>query len=1008
MPSIHTVEVRAERTGLVVRNPEAAPDQQKQERATVVSERKAADGGSELYVHFVSQDKRMDRWVKESEFLPLPDESRKRKRDQDDEEDDARSYGGVAKEPRTIDMTEEEYDLQHHKKIGAQRNFDKVQFGQYIIRTWYFSPYPLVDEKFQLPTDTASDGKPHRPGGRQKRVLDVLAGSMKKELPYLYVCEFCFTYTIEPSKYDTHCKGCKVTRPPGKVIYEGKRRRIWAVDGSAAKLYCQNLALFGKLFIDVKTLFFDCENFMFYVATEQGDSNQHNLRGFFSKEKVSFDDYNLACIVTLPPYQRGGWGTLMIEASYEISFRAGKAGGTPERPLSDLGLRSYLSYWVATLLRFFRQITAVRLPPTRASTPTSVVNGLLRDSAEDATSKDQGIRASRIAELLNATSQSWVSNRDGSATVHCYLQLTIKDIARATNLRLDDTAFALNEIGFLTLGLPTTVKQRLEKYAEALPTPPDPNTLVLITREMVEEMIVKRNVKDDALLDLTKWVNDNNHKHQNSILPGGLDSRRRDTNLQLVLEKLHLRVQTSAWNTRHDALSRSLRPTTRLGSILTLFYNAGVVFSALGAAISLGLLLWNCAHAVAPWVHSTLSPTDKPVLLAKRTFSSPPPNQGVVKPIIPGITTPLNHLPAILAAVFAAQIVHELGHAISAALDAVPIVSAGASFTIAIPAAFVSFPAAAMDALRPWARARIIAAGPFHNLVFWLVLLATERLARPIAPLLYRDISNVGRVVKNIDEDSDLWSHLALGSVITQVDDVSLASPEDLWSSYLTSSISPTSYRGWCASTVEFSKNSRSCCDANGLSSLSCFSSTSSSKTGCLDAISILTGDQYRCEGDEHCASGTQCVRPHETVHIVRISVQTSIGGRVVLWGGPKHEIFEQVEIGTTVPRLWPCWMQKQATVLWIYLKLATLSLCLFNLLPLPHLDGTQFMQALFDLAYPAGSAYEEYDIDALEAGVGQDRGRRGRWKSRLTKVVPIATSVVFVLSALLALVNAY
>lgn len=38
---------------------------------------------------------------------------------------------------------------------------------------------------------------------------------------------------------------------------------------------------------------------------------------------------------------------------YELSRRTGKVG-TPERPLSELGLRSYLTYWVATLIRFFR------------------------------------------------------------------------------------------------------------------------------------------------------------------------------------------------------------------------------------------------------------------------------------------------------------------------------------------------------------------------------------------------------------------------------------------------------------------------------------------------------------------------------------------------------------------------------------------------------------------------------------------------------------------------------
>ena len=31
-------------------------------------------------------------------------------------------------------------------------------------------------------------------------------------------------------------------------------------EGTPLQLYCQNLSLFGKLFIDIKTLFFDCDN----------------------------------------------------------------------------------------------------------------------------------------------------------------------------------------------------------------------------------------------------------------------------------------------------------------------------------------------------------------------------------------------------------------------------------------------------------------------------------------------------------------------------------------------------------------------------------------------------------------------------------------------------------------------------------------------------------------------------------------------------------------------------
>jgi GNAT superfamily N-acetyltransferase len=56
---------------------------------------------------------------------------------------------------------------------------------------------------------------------------------------------------------------------------------------------------------------------LIWLVAVMTDTDEHgaHIVGYFSKEKYSPDDYNVACILTLPPYQRKGYGRLLIQFS---------------------------------------------------------------------------------------------------------------------------------------------------------------------------------------------------------------------------------------------------------------------------------------------------------------------------------------------------------------------------------------------------------------------------------------------------------------------------------------------------------------------------------------------------------------------------------------------------------------------------------------------------------------------------------------------------------------------
>eukprot|EP01095_Lingulamoeba_sp_RSL-Kostka_P014980 TRINITY_DN6737_c0_g1_i1.p1 TRINITY_DN6737_c0_g1~~TRINITY_DN6737_c0_g1_i1.p1 ORF type:complete len:324 (+),score=78.61 TRINITY_DN6737_c0_g1_i1:95-1066(+) len=240
----------------------------------------------EYYIHYFEFNRRLDEWVTEkniqlisenSEVVekkvePHPSEGRKLTRSLKRQRDETTHGTPVAEEDGQLSALEKQ-----HEEITKVKNIETIELGRYEIDAWYFSPYP---EEFAY---------------------------CKK----LFLCEFCLKYMKKKKTLVRHKEKCQLRHPPGNEIYREDSLSIFEVDGKKNKIYCQNLCLLAKLFLDHKTLYYDVEPFLFYVMCEC-DSHGCHMVGYFSKEKDSPDDYNLACILTLPPFQRKGYGKLLI------------------------------------------------------------------------------------------------------------------------------------------------------------------------------------------------------------------------------------------------------------------------------------------------------------------------------------------------------------------------------------------------------------------------------------------------------------------------------------------------------------------------------------------------------------------------------------------------------------------------------------------------------------------------------------------------------------------------
>lgn len=230
--------------------------------------------------------------------------------------------------------------------------------------------------------------------------------------------------------------------PPGNEIYRDSKVSFWEIDGRKQRTWCRNLCLLSKLFLDHKTLYYDVDPFLFYIMTIKSDQG-HHVVGYFSKEKESADGYNVACILTLPCYQKRGFGKLLIQFSYMLT-KVERKVGSPEKPLSDLGLLSYRAYWTDTLVKLLveRNSPALFRKNNSQLEYDEAENG--KDSSATPTpgpgsnASQSSILASAAASRLGLNSSPIFSN-----------EITIEDISSITCMTTTDILHTLTTLQML-------------------------------------------------------------------------------------------------------------------------------------------------------------------------------------------------------------------------------------------------------------------------------------------------------------------------------------------------------------------------------------------------------------------------------------------------------------------------------------------------------------------------------------------------------------------------------
>ncbi|KDE03931.1 hypothetical protein MVLG_05623 [Microbotryum lychnidis-dioicae p1A1 Lamole] len=484
------------------------------------------------------------------------------------------------------------------------------------------------------------------------------------------------------------------------------------------------------------------------------------------------------------------------------------------------------------------------------------------------------------------------------------------------------------------------------------------------------------------------------------------------------LQPLSLHASTTTFNDVPRLLLKTFRRRPEGGSrVLALYWDLATLVVVFGLVVVQLVLATAACKGVYALLQLYATSQPDPITslgvvqgLIKRATQQlqPPPSESLLlQPIIPGLTHSYDSLPLVLVALFSSQVFHELGHALAAASESIPLLSIGFHLNLIVPTFYVELPSSTTShspVTSSTTDLRIAAAGVWHNLLLvgitWLISLNGLGWGSLFTRVFYESVEG-GVLVTEVDLTSPLYELLQPRIKITHLDDLELdssSSPSALWADYLSSEPSTStssSYNslGWCLDATLFNPPDQalpSCCTpASTQTDQLCFQHGASEVSyACLEPSSIFSPPSKkqgptRCLDDRGCSLTAQkCTSLESDQHILRIGVEDTLSPdgitKILIYQGPRMAVLHQVSVTTDLPRtrLIPLLYLRTIERFYSHLLGLSLALAFFNLLPLPYLDG----QVLWSTVWTLMRGFEEVG-DRMEVGeMGKKEGvMRGR-----------------------------